>query len=172
MIRDSREYRAIAAHYGGRTARRSGIPLMRHVDDGLAILEAIGATVAARRAFCLHPLVQADADLAASIDRLGDLTDDLRVLALALEYRHIANATLSSRSIASASDIPLSPLSEVNAMLVADKVQNRKDFLAHHRGTHPRSAALDRYFALWLERLGIDERRYAGLSALAAQRPD
>lgn len=167
-MQSTREYRAIAAHYGTRTAKRSGVPLIRHIDHGLAILRHLAASERARRAFCLHPLVQADADLAASFPRLAELTDDLQVLALALEYRHIANATLSTRAIANAADIPLSPLADVNAMLVADKVQNRADFLRHHRDTHPRAAELDRYFRLWLERLGVGEDRYAELASLAA----
>jgi hypothetical protein len=138
---------------------------MRHIDHGLAILRHIGASDLAQRAYCLHPLVQADSDLAANISRLRDLTDDVEVIALALEYRNIANSTLSTRMITGASEIPLSPLPEVNAMLVADKVQNRADFLRHHRETHARADELDRYFRLWLERLGIDEPRYAALLA-------
>lgn len=165
-VRASAEYRAIAAAYGARTARRSGVPLIRHVHEGIAILDAIGATEAAQRAFCLHPLVQDDAALATSFAELA-ATIDAATLGLALEYRHIANATLSHRAIACAADIPLSPLPDVNAMLVADKVQNRKDFIAHHRGRHARSDELDRYFALWLERLDITEERYAELAAIA-----
>jgi hypothetical protein len=162
-MKDTVEYRAIAAAYGTRTTVRSGVPLIVHIDDGLRILERLGASELAKRAFCLHPLVQADADLAANYPRLAELTDDLRVVALVIEYRHIANATLSTRAIGSAADIPLSPLGEVNAMLVADKVQNYRDFIAYHRGTHPRSEALDRYFRLWLERLGVNLERYAEL---------
>lgn len=45
-------------------------------------------------------------------------------------------------------------------MLIADKVQNRNDFLNHHRVTHPRSGELDRYFDLWLERLGVTEAQF------------
>jgi hypothetical protein len=90
----------------------------------------------------------------------------VRVVALALEYRHIANATLSQRSITSSTEIPLSPLAEVNEMLVADKVQNRYDFVLHHAATHPRASELARYFTLWLERLSIDEARYAELVAI------
>ncbi len=138
--------------------------LIAHIDEGLAILERLGASSLAMRAFCLHPLVQGDAELATHGDQLAALSTDVTVVALAFEYRNIANATLSTRSIATAADIPLSPLAEVNAMLVADKVQNRKDFIACHRGTHPRSDALDRYFALWLERLGISEERYRELA--------
>jgi len=48
-------------------------------------------------------------------------------------------------------------------MLVADKVQNRKDFLAYHKGTHARSDELDYYFKLWLRRLDISEERYQEL---------
>lgn len=163
-ITETREYRAIAAHYGERRAERSRVRLIEHVDDGLCILAAIGSTERAMRAFCLHPLVQADADLAASYPRIMELTDDLHVAVLVLEYRNIANATLSMRTIARAADIPLSPLAEVNHMLVADKVQNRSDFLRHHAGSHPHGAELDRYFRMWLERLGIDEARYAELA--------
>lgn len=164
-IRDSREYRAIAVHYGTRVAKRSQVPLIHHIDEGLAILAYLGASSEAQRAYCLHPLVQDDAELAAHALVLHELTDDPAVIALAFEYRNIANATLSTRPISSAAQIPLSPLPEVNAMLVADKVQNRADFLAHHLGTHARSDALDRYFRLWLERLGVDDARYAELVA-------
>lgn len=140
---------------------------MRHIDQGIAILEAIGASEQAMRAFCLHPLVQADDELAASYPRITELSSDPQVIVLALEYRHIANATLSTRQIASAEDIPLSPLAEVNQMLVADKVQNRSDFLAHHAATHPRAVDLARYFERWLLRLGIDETRYRSLVAVS-----
>lgn len=165
MTAATREYLAVAQHYGARTAERSGVPLIRHIDHGLTILTRIGASEAARRAFCLHPLLQADRDLRTHLPRLDELTDDLVVVALAIEYRGIANATLSSRKITSPTDIPLSPLTDVNAMLVADKVQNRRDFLRYHRATHPRADELERYFALWLERLGIDDDAYAMLTA-------
>ena len=154
-ITGTREYRAIEASYGSRRAERSQVLLMHHIDEGLQVLAHRGASTRAMTAFCLHPLVQEDAALAASYSRLHELTDDAAVLALALEYRHIANATLSTRPIASARDIPLSPLADVNEMLVADKLQNWKDFVLHHRDTHPRGDALERYFALWHERLGI-----------------
>lgn len=155
------EYRAIQAAYGRRAARRSGVPYVHHIDEGLTVLARIGATERARRAFCLHPLVQNDEDLARTYAHVGSITPDPQVLTLALEYRNIANATLAHRAIASAADIPLSPLAEVSQMLVADKVQNRKDFVLHHLGAHPRSEVLDRYFALWLERLGVSEEAFA-----------
>jgi hypothetical protein len=165
-ITATHEYRAIEAAYGDRRAERSQIYLMHHIDEGLQILAARGASERARRAFCLHPLVQEDAALAASYPRIAELTDDPGVLALALEYRNIANATLSARPITSAADIALSPLGDVNDMLVADKLQNWKDFVLAHRGSHPRSDALERYFTLWHERLGVLGERDAWLARL------
>jgi hypothetical protein len=163
-VESTREYAAIRRWYAGRTATRSGVPLIRHIDEGLTILERIDASLAAAQAFCVHPLVQADAELVIHAPRIADATADPYIALLATEYRHIANAALSSRALASASDIALSPLADVNAMLVADKIQNRKDFLRYHSEGHLRRAELARYFELWLERLGIDDARYAALA--------
>ena len=41
-------------------------------------------------------------------------------------------------------------------MLIADKVQNYKDFLLYHYGIHERSNQLNQYFINWLSYLGID----------------
>jgi hypothetical protein len=150
----------IRAYYGERRARRSGVKLMQHIEEGLVLLDALGASEAAKDAFCVHPIVQADAD------GLRGQPLDPRVVTLALEYRTIAGEALSTRAIARPEDIRLSTMPEVNLMLVADKVQNRKDFEKHHATTHPRADALARYFRLWLARLGIDEARYHELVAL------
>ncbi len=168
------EYVAIEELYGRRTARRSGAPLMRHIDEGLAVLQWIGASEAARLAFCLHPLLQEDPDHAANLERVSALTSP-EVLALTLEYRRVANAALSARPMDSAAEIELSPMPEVNQMLVADKVQNRKDFLLYHFGHHARSDALELYFRRWLERLEVSEARFAelfeALQVTASPRP-
>ncbi|MDJ1501575.1 hypothetical protein [Xanthocytophaga agilis] len=57
-------------------------------------------------------------------------------------------------------EIRLSPLNEVNQMLIADKIQNRKDFERYHQQSHARSEELTIYFANWLKRLGISEEKY------------
>ena len=48
-------------------------------------------------------------------------------------------------------------------MLRADKVQNYKDFLSHHKGSHPRSHELDQYFHNWLARLDLSLARFGEL---------
>jgi len=155
------EYRAVEARHHDRYAKRSGLPYMNHVDEGIAVLRDLGASERSQRAFCLHPLLQADDALAGQYPDVAALTADPRVLCLALEYRNVANAYLSRREVSSDEEVALSPLAEVNDMLRADKVQNAKDFLLHHRATHPRAAALARYFHTWHRRLGVSDGDFA-----------
>ena len=77
---------------------------------------------------------------------------------MAIEYRNIANAYLSFKP--SEYDFQLSPLEDVNTMLIADKIQNSKDFEIYHKGTHPRSERLEEYFGQWLKKLGVSEEKY------------
>lgn len=157
MIKRSVEYKLISKHYGDRVAKRSGVPLMNHINEGLIILKAIGAVESTKRAYCLHPLFQADEDLQENYYMCSFV--EPYVLLLALEYRNTANAYLSDK-IDTDWKLKLSPILEVNEMLIADKVQNRKDFITYHQGTHARSDALTRYFDKWLDALGIDATTY------------
>lgn len=150
-------------HYGERTAARSQVPLMQHIDEGLTVLRLIGASELAQRAYCLHPLVQGDEDLRQSLDQLVGC--DPRAVALAMEYRQVASAYLSHHPSRPAEEIGLSPLEAVNQMLVADKVQNYKDFLIHHRATHPNAVRLEEYFRQWLGRLEVSIERFEELRA-------
>ena len=160
-ITGTREYRAISLYYGDRVARRTMVPLMHHIDEGIALLATMDARDIAMRAFCLHPLLQDDKGLVSAFARLTELTDSVQVITLAMEYRRVANLCSHHRVITTAEEIELSPLREVNQMLAADKIQNRKDFVIHHRGSHPRTAELDRYFQLWLQRLGVGDQEFA-----------
>lgn len=136
---------------------------MNHIDEGLWILEKIGASENAKRAYALHPLVQDDSALAAFY-KSGDIElVDKHVLLLAMEYRWAANSYLSFHTSRPLDQIKLSPLDEVNQMLIADKVQNRKDFDTYHLGTHPHSERLQEYFAEWLDRLGVSDAQYQSL---------
>ncbi len=156
------EFDLIKSFYGNRSAKRSGVPLINHIKEGLLILEDLGASKNAKGAFCLHPIFQADEALV-NANKQDWSAVSSEVLILVLEYRKVANAYLSFREITDISEIELSPLREVNLMLIADKVQNRKDFEKYHKGSHPRSNELDAYFKNWLTRLGISEERYEQL---------
>lgn len=159
------EYQAVSAFYGAGRASRSRVPLMNHIDEGLVVLDEIGASDLAKRGYCLHPLFQENSALVESIEKLPTGID-MRAIVLAMEYRWVANNYLSSHPSRAPQEIELSPLKDVNDMLIADKVQNYKDFLIYHLGTHPRSARLDQYFRQWLERLGVSKERFQELGVL------
>lgn len=156
------EYALVRDFYGDKVTDRTGAHMINHVDEGIWILQRLGAADTVIRAYILHPLVQGDAELAAFWENGLDskLHNNPRVMQLALEYRNIANAHLSWHPPPSESPFSASPLREVNQMLVADKVQNRKDFELYHLGLHPRSARLAAYFEEWLEKLGVEEAQY------------
>lgn len=164
-MRKSPEYALILSAYRDRCAQRSGVPYQRHIEEGLAILSALGASERAARAFCLHPLVQGDAAFAEHLDSLGNA--DPIVVALAVEYRRVANGYLSTHRPRELAKIDLGPLPEVADMLRADKIQNYAEFLRNHQTSHPRAKELDAYFQTWLSRLGIDDERFKVLCAAA-----
>ncbi len=150
------EYKLISDYYGNKTAKRSGVPLINHINEGLKLLKFLGASEIAMRAFCIHPLLQGDEELKENIHnpQLSKLATS--VLITAMEYRRVANNYLSHRYVISLKDIELSPLKDVNQMLIADKVQNFKDFELYHKATHERSSDLTLYFNNWLRKLGVD----------------
>lgn len=155
-------FRLISEFYGKETARRSKVSLINHITEGLQILDAIQATEAAKSAYCIHPLVQSNDFLIKHL-ALDWSPIEGKVLLLAMEYRAVANNYLSTRIIDEIQEINLSPLFEVNQMLIADKVQNRKDFELYHKESHPRSKDLQKYFSNWLKRLDISEEYYQTL---------
>ena len=168
---DNPHYRAICEYYGQRRAERSGVLYIQHIDEGLTVLAAIQASQPACEAYCLHPIVQSNDALitAFHLDSvLHRYPIDLYAMALVMEYRSVANGYLSTRQLKSLGQIRLSPLQDVQHMLIADKVQNRKDFERYHLGTHPRSSELLQYFKNWLEVLGVSESRYQELAKLIA----
>ena len=153
------EYKAVQDFYGDRKAERSQCYLMNHIDEGIYILHRIRATESAMKAFCLHPLIQSSDDLAKNWEYVKE-NFSAEVIGLTMEYRNIANAYLSHRTIGNISEIELSPLKEVNDMLIADKIQNYADFVIYHSKTHPRKEKLDEYFNNWLQRLDISIEKY------------
>ena len=124
------------------------------------------------RAFIMHPLLQGDSDFNDFTTRMqrsgGNFSTILgkvspRVLVLVLEYRSVANEYLAKCASRDAAKIRLSPLKEVNDMLIADKVQNRKDFDLFHARHHENRERLGEYFRQWLAALHVNEASYAEL---------
>lgn len=161
MTQNTQAYRMISDYYGKERATRSQVPLINHINEGLLILDAIGAYPEVKDAFCIHPMVQRDQDLANNYLKVCEELDSITVL-LAMEYRNIANNFLSF-NVSFLTDIDVSPVYGVNQMLIADKVQNRKDFEIYHKDTHQDAKILELYFQKWLDALGVNEERYQEL---------
>lgn len=151
----------INTFYGDKRAQRSQVPLINHIKEGLIILDAINSTDVAKSAYCIHPMLQDDEPLKHNYPMLIDMCSPLVIL-LAMEYRSVANEYLSEK-VGTGHKIRLSPLQEVNDMLIADKVQNKKDFYIYHNGTHERSKELCVYFDEWLTALGVSDTMYHDL---------
>lgn len=153
----SEEYTSVEKFYGDRRAKRSGLHLINHIDEGIFILQKIKASTTSMLAFALHPLMQNDEDLLS----LSSFPWYSRAVALAMEYRHIANNHLAKKH--DPKTPILSPLKEVNDMLIADKIQNCKDFESYLMGRAdvPNSDRLSDYFHKeWFPALGISEELY------------
>lgn len=148
-------YQAVKEFYGDNTAKRSGVPLMNHIVEGMAILSLLDADDATVEAYCLHPLLQNYADL---VKFYKEVKAESLVMLLTMEYRNKANSYLcyDKTDNITVDDLPRvvgKMLPEVRLMLIADKIQNQKDFLKYHLGTHARSKELQNYFENWIKHL-------------------
>lgn len=163
-IKDTPEYQQVALFYGERRAARSQVPLIQHINEGLTIMNWAGASTMAKRAYCLHPLFQTDDALANVGWNLVLSSEALKisamVIAITMEYRSKANAWLSDKvglvgHAAIATGRPdCGPLESVRMMLIADKIQNYKDFKLYN-SDHARARELDLYFKMWFTELRV-----------------
>ena len=151
----SEAYAIISVEYGVRTTKRSGVPLINHIDEGLIILDYIGADRTVMDAYCLHPLLQSDENFVSNIYH-GFQGVDTESIILACEYRRVANSFLSNMEV---KDFVGFTCSEIKQMLIADKVQNYKDFMYYHYGKHENSDRLYEYFHQWFGLLDIDKEK-------------
>lgn len=161
-------FKAISDFYGNRKAKRSNIPYINHIIEGLIVLEYINASDLAKRAYCLHPFFQTDEDLKdLFINNKFDIFKKYQVpvdaIILAMEYRSTANSFLSDKQ---KEDYRPSPLNDVRDMLIADKIQNFKDFQANIHLYEEKREVLTNYFKSWLDILDINQDKYEELKSL------
>jgi hypothetical protein len=171
----SAEYNAIKEFYGDRTAKRSGVPLINHIHEGVRVMELFCASEAAIRAYMLHPLFQNNDELETVGVNFANRNSeaDPFVVMLAMEYRARANDWLANKvyqlefgGLGFKGKPSAGAIREVKHMLIADKIQNRKDFELYHKSTHERSKELDMYFKIWLGTLGVNEERYQAIKEI------
>ena len=165
-------YPIIGIAYKGKTAKRSGLPYINHINEGVYIfVRKFGWIEDPISAYCVHPVFQTDKQLKRTIAGEIDISQlTSTAIVMAMEYRRVANAYLSTNKVRTSDEIELSPLPSVNQMLAADKIQNKKDFVSKLYKTSNRPAyhrACDRYiqyFDSWLSALGVSPDEYEELS--------
>jgi hypothetical protein len=163
LLTQSAEYKWVTEVYAKQFAKRSGLSYANHVMEGAVILRGRGASDDIIKAFLIHPYYQ---DGAVFKTPLTATKFSPEAVALAVEYRWVANNS-TSRVYAETGRITLAECDAVNEMLIADKVQNRKDFLARNQ-THPNFVLLNNYFNAWLLALKIGDAEYNHYCVLMA----
>lgn len=123
---------------------------MNHIDEGIAILRKLAADKDVIKAWILHPLFQTDLENFQNRN-YGNLKLDIRVVTLGHAYRELANSFLPKDYRNSA---PKVEPKEIYQMLLADKIQNSKDFYFNTGIEACRREELDIYFGKW--RLALD----------------
>ena len=158
-------YNVISEFYKGK-ATSKGIPYINHIDEGVGHLENLHVSDVLINAFILHPFVQCVNLKGTYKDCLlteKELEKHINIFEIKPEiayelllYRKFANSYLcrpetDGYSIVEAyEDIKeLQNYQGTIRMLIADKLQNFKDFLLY-RQDHPRVKQLTTYFTYWL----------------------
>lgn len=166
-------YSLISSVYGDRkTSRFPHIRLMDHINQGLDILDKIDASVLAKCAFCIHPLLQDDATCNKTTQSglLKNINSDVIITAMnyravANEYINVHNQTGKYRTNPDFVWIKdqLDTFPDVRAMLIADKVQNKKDFICYRTDLEHRDYLVS-YFNKWIDLLGLTSQQYIELA--------
>lgn len=156
------EYELIKKYYEYKVAKRSGIPYINHIDEGLLLLnyKLRAKDSVSHRAFCLHPFYQDNI----RIDTTKISGHSTRV---AYFYSIIANTFLRhnyknnndlSHWIPSYHSVLCNDKSSnVYNMLYADKIQNYKDFMKHYN-SYSEAESIEEYFLWWFDVLKITHR--------------
>lgn len=171
IINDKPYYSLINKHYQSKIAKRSKLPYINHINEGIYILYRLyGWSEILIAAYCLHPMVQSKNALLKACNFEFDFSNiDPVAIIYAMEYRRIANNYISTMKMRSWQEIELSYIGGVNQMLVADKIQNKKDFMLYMYNKIPRKSYQKAsqkyliYFDSWLERLDVGTELYETL---------
>lgn len=159
-------YKVIEEFYKDKTTSK-GIPYINHIDEGVGHLENLHVSDVVINAFILHPFVQCVNLQGTYKDCLlteKELEKHINIFEIKPEiayelllYRKFANSYLCrpdtdgySFEEAYSNVEQLINYQSTIRMLIADKLQNFKDFLLY-RQDHPRAKQLTIYFTYWLK---------------------
>lgn len=163
-IRTTNEWRIAKEILAPQRSNRTQVSYFDHIEEGIKILEDLDTSLACQRAFVIHPLLQPDPVIFENMLWVPEF--EQTALVLCMEYRWVANLGTRKALRANGGKITLSVLQEVNTMLVADKIQNRKLFETRLPKNDPDYEEIRQYFSLWMDALDISERIYQHYAAM------
>ena len=154
-------YKMVHEHFYGKRSSKD-VPYMKHIDEGLLILQHLKVEEYVMAAYAVHPLFQTPDMLLKIWGNKEYLAIDKHILILAMEYRNKANAFVCRERTDhyEMKDMPIIVMPEVKNMLIADKVQNHANFRRHYSEDHPRREKIKKYFEMWEEHLGISYNQF------------
>jgi len=160
-------YNLIYEYFKDKRTSKS-VSYMKHIDEGIKILENINAGKLTIEAYILHPFIQcfnlkgANGKIIMTQEEMEKYFNiyeiEPEIIAKLFLYRKFANSYLCSSETDYISYkqvkfllIGLHNYQDIVKMLIADKIQNYKDFLKYRKNDHKRSKELDYYFNIWLK---------------------
>ncbi len=154
-------YRLIRKYYGDKKTKRSNVPYMNHIREGIVVLHELNKkwsktinifTESLFACYCLHPIYQNIANGCKETEKFKLIFMNEEFTPNGEEYAKYANAYLSTRVIDDLDDIEYPRTVEVVLSLFADKIQNYKDFMLYHQYTHKGRRRLFNYFQNWFDK--------------------
>jgi hypothetical protein len=177
-ILDKPFYKLIQQKYQGKIAKRSGLGYMSHIQEGIFIIQLLyGDDQNLVEAYCLHPIFQNDRLLSQLlVENSSELSLILpQTIVFCMEYRNIANSYTIKNKIKNPESIKIGSLEMIHKMLVADKIQNKKDFMKYMYLKHERPSYVKasehglQYFDSWLDRLSVSKKTYTDITEKVEQ---
>lgn len=150
-------YQIISELYEGQKAKRTQLPYIKHIDDGLLILDDLDADLITKEAWCMHPIFQMPDLKEKVMDSKGQPQIRLATAILAAEYAETANQYRTVNYQSFHDNLPEIPNSRVKKLLTCDKVQNYIE-LENTRHLLPYETVdrTHRYLLNWLHHLSFD----------------
>lgn len=152
-------YTMVRDYYGDNKTERSDVYYMNHIREGIVVLHELFKYWSKHihmnwdevfACYCLHPIYQNYANGDESCEEYIYIKSEYDEVGF--EYARVANAYLSTRVIDDLDDIDFKTSKAVKFALVADKIQNYKDFIKYHHLTHKGRRRLFNYFHNWFDK--------------------
>lgn len=146
VFKPLKSYEIISSYYEGKRAKRTGLPYINHINEGCQLIDS--DLVLAREAFMLHPIFQDGNQNNVDLSGINK-----GVIKLAEKYAKLANSYLPKDYESPAPKVNNEVLRE---MLLADKIQNYKDYKRYkHVFDEEKQNQLEIYFNNWFKTLNI-----------------